>query len=159
MRRDIEVRRAESGDAPAIAAVHLDSIRVLAAPYYGRDQIDAWLLGKEPERYRRAMESGEAMFVADLPEGGLAGFGSYCGDEVRAVYVAPLHARQGVGSRILVGIEQDARRHGIASLWLDASLAAVAFYAARGYARGEEGTHVLRAGVDLECLRMTKRIG
>ena len=130
----------------------------LAASSYSTAQIEAWLEGREPERYRRAMDAGEIMFVAELPDGSVVGFGSYQADEVRAVYVAPPHARRGLASRILACIEMHALRQGHSSLWLDASLGAVPFYAARGYARGEDGTHALRGGVELQCVRMTKQI-
>lgn len=153
----IIIRRATTNDAAAIASVHMASIRGLAATHYSAAQIASWSAGKHPHVYERARADGEVMFVA-LVDSTLVGFGGRFGDEIRAVYVAPNHTRRGIGRRLLLALETDGRAHGETALRLDASLNAVAFYAAQGYREHEHAVHPLRAGGELQCVRMVKTL-
>lgn len=158
MATETYVRPATALDAPTIARVHVAAIRDLNSPFYTPEQIAAWSSDKQPERYVQALEDGEFMVVAELPEGDIVGFGSSMGDEIRAVYVDPGHARLGIGSRLLDALESEARSRGESSLRLDSSLGAVAFYTAHGYVARERVLHRLRGGCQLECVPMTKAI-
>jgi putative acetyltransferase len=153
----IQVRPATALDAPSIARVHVAAIRGLGSQHYTADQIAAWSADKHPDRYRQALADGEFMVVAErLADGELVGFASRQGNEVRAVYVDPEHARRGVGSELLAVVEADARARGETSLRLDSSIGAMAFYAAHGYLEHERVVHHLRGGCQLECVPMTK---
>lgn len=158
MSTSIVVRWATDEDAPGIAGVHVAAIRGLAASHYDRSQIAAWSAGKEPARYREALAAGERLLVAEGDDGAIVGFAARRGEEVRAVYVAPAVARQGVGSRLLAALEDDARARGELGLHLDASLNAAPFYAAHGYAERSRGRHALRGGAEIECVQMSKRL-
>jgi putative acetyltransferase len=128
----------------------------LASTHYAAALIAAWSANKEPSRYQRALAEGEIMFVAVKADGSLVGFSAGQWDEVRAVYVDPGHARRGIGSQLLAAIERDALARDETLLRLDASLNAVAFYAAHGYEARGNATHPLRSGDPLECVVMTK---
>ena len=164
--RPFRIRRAAPADAEAICAVHVASIRGLCAGHYTAAQIDAWAGGKRPELYARAMEQGEAMFVAELlpPAAGGAGsatvigIGTAQGGEVRAVYVHPDHVGRGVGSALLKAVEAHARAEGISVLRLHSTLNARSFYAAYGYQDEGEAVFPLRPGVELPCVKMSKRL-
>jgi putative acetyltransferase len=153
----ISIRPATTTDTVAIAAVHVASIRGLPASHYSAAQIASWSAGKHPQVYERALENGEVMLVAVVDDA-VVGFGSRHQDEIRAVYVDPSHTRRGIGQKLLVALELDALAHGETALRLDASLNAVVFYAAQGYRKHEQAVHVLRAGGELQCVRMSKTL-
>ncbi len=62
--------------------------------------------------------------------------------ELRACYVAPEAARKGVGSALVLELEQVAREQGMAYLELDSSLTAEPFYVAHGYEVRGHGEHI-----------------
>jgi putative acetyltransferase len=128
----ITIRRATESDRPAIARVHIDSIRGLTHTHYSPAQIDAWSAGKSPEKYPLAAHE----FYVAVIEGGVVGFAELIpqSGEVRAVYVAPEAARRGVGTRLLTTVVASARAHGVSQLKLGASLNAVPFYERHGFA-------------------------
>jgi putative acetyltransferase len=158
MATEVYVRPATTHDAPGIARVHVAAIRDLASSFYTPEQVAAWSSGKQPARYLQALEDGEVMFVAESPSGAVVGFGSSKGNEVRAVYVDPRHARLGIGGKLLDALESEAQSRGETSLRLNSSLGAVAFYTAHGYVDGEHVHHRLRDGCVLECVSMTKAL-
>src|SRR4051812_13209793 len=105
------IRLATPDDADALCDLHIRSIRVLCAADYTPEQIEAWCRPKAPEKYRLAMtEGGETMFVAVDEVGSLAGFSSFKGDELYAIYVAPDSVRRGIGRRLLETVESAARQ-------------------------------------------------
>ena len=95
------------------------------------------------------------MFVAMANER-IVGFSCARPGEIAAVYVDPRHVRQGVGRQLLAVAESIAGR-ARRKLWLHASLTAVPFYLASGY-RKERRHSLLRGGVPIPCVRMTKRL-
>ena len=58
------MRRASTADAEAIALAHVDSIRSIGPHFYSSDVVEAWGAGLLPDVYVRAMEGGEAFFIA-----------------------------------------------------------------------------------------------
>ena len=79
--------------------------------------------------------------------------------ELRACYVVPEAARQGVGTAIVREIERLVGDSGLRGLELNASIKAEPFYAALGYDSVERGEHVLRSGVRMAVVKMAKRLG
>jgi len=152
------IRPATPDDADALCDLHVRSIRVLCAADYTPEQIEAWCRPKAPEKYRKAMtEGGETMFVAVGEGGSLAGFASFKGDELYAVYVAPESTRRGVGRRLLETVEVAARQAGTMRLRFRSTLTAVEFYLRCGYEKGEE-TVSRMSGVEIPCVWMTKTL-
>jgi GNAT superfamily N-acetyltransferase len=77
---------------------------------------------------------------------------------VRAMFVHPTYARQGLGRRILEACEQDALREGFRTAELMATLPGVPLYRACGYVDVAPFDVVLPDGTPLPCIRMTKRL-
>jgi L-amino acid N-acyltransferase YncA len=131
--RDVAIRRALPGDAPAIAAVHVAAWR------------DAYA-GLLPARLRRSLSVEEAalkwrpvlsvprpaVFVALRPDRGLVGFGS-CGPqraaeliadgfagEVEAIYLLATDRRRGLGRRLMAEMARTliADGHASAAHWV-----------------------------------------
>jgi putative acetyltransferase len=138
----MQVRPATPGDALAVFALHVASIRTLGPAGYEPEQVRAWARkDRGPEGYPIG-EPGHHFVVAER-RGEVSGFGDLVFDspdvdadgEVRAVYVHPRHAGRGIGSTLLAELEGYARGIGLGSLELSASLNAVGFYERAGYER------------------------
>jgi putative acetyltransferase len=161
---EVHTRRAHPGDAEAIAAAHLDSIRSIGSGFYPSDVIDAWSSGLTPDIYVNAMESGEAFFVAtgDIEgQPAVLGFSTHRVDDARdgaSVYVRGESARRGIGSALLRLAEAHAVAQGAASLHIQASLAGVAFYKANGFDELGRGEALLLSGRSMPCVFMRKRL-
>jgi putative acetyltransferase len=168
----VVVRRARPADVGSIAAVHAASVRGLAADSYDDRQIASWS-DSEAADFSIPPE-GVHVVVAeshcagdparaddpDAPDGGVVGFGAVDlqSGEVRAVYVHPDHAGEGVGSAILRELEGRARDEGLADLHLTASLTAVPFYERHGWESTEPTAYELEEGVELEAVEMEKSL-
>jgi putative acetyltransferase len=158
----VEMRRAGSWDAEAIAAAHLDSIRSIGPAFYPPDLVEAWSAGLTPDIYVRAMEGGEAFFVAIGDIDGRAavlGFATHRVDDDQdgtSVYVRGCAARRGIGTALLALAEQHAREHGATDIHVQASLAGTAFYAANGYIEVGRGDAQLMSGHSIPCVFMRK---
>ena len=153
------VRPATAADAGAILSVHTDAIHVLCAGDYSPAQLAGWSQWPGYENWlQRKLFAGEIVLVAESATAAVVGFAERTDDEIRAVYVHPLHARRGVGSALLRQLEQSARAEGVTRLWLDSSLTAEPFYRARGYETESVGQHTCSNGTVLQCVRMAKRL-
>jgi len=172
----IAIRTATTSDASAISALIDASVRRLSEGYYSAEEIERALVrvfGVDSQliadgTYYVAEENGEIV--------GCGGWGRratlYGGDQaerndaeldpatdaakIRAFYVAPSHARQGIARRLLDVCESAARAHGFRRAELAATLPGVPLYAAMGYEGGEEVASDLGDGYELRCVRMKK---
>ena len=77
---------------------------------------------------------------------------------IRAFFVHPGHARQGIGSRIITTCEDAARSNGFTSLQLGATLPGVPLYLSMGYQPLERIDEVLPDGEVLGIVKMQKNI-
>jgi GNAT superfamily N-acetyltransferase len=77
---------------------------------------------------------------------------------VRAFFVRPEWARQGVGRALLERCEREARAHGFRSVELLATLPGARLYRAFGYVAGERTTHPLPGGLEMHVVPMRKAI-
>jgi GNAT superfamily N-acetyltransferase len=110
------------------------------------------------------MESGELFFLAVRSDGAcerVLGFSSYRvekGKHRTAIYVRGEAARMGVGTALFEVAETAAREHGANEIHVDASLAAVGFYNARGFEELAAGHHRLESGALMDCVFMRKKL-
>jgi putative acetyltransferase len=158
----VTVRRMRAQDARSFLEVHHAAVRRLAAADYPPDVIDAWAplpISDEAVDRVAAASAGQIRLVAEIG-GEIVGIGEIVPElnELRACYVIPKAARQGVGSALVREIEHIARAHGLAHLQLDASLTSEPFYLSLGYTVRERGEHVLSSGLTMACAKMAKRL-
>ncbi|RBI59468.1 GNAT family N-acetyltransferase [halophilic archaeon] len=128
------VRIATPSDTSAILDLHIASIHALGPTAYDDTQVAAWAQKKEgTEKY--PVEDEDHYLVVAENGGRIVGYGHLVpkNNKVRAVYVHPDYAQQGVGSTILAHLEGFALGSGLAYLELWASLNAVQFYKQMGY--------------------------
>lgn len=77
---------------------------------------------------------------------------------IRAFFVCPDHARQGLGSLLLDCCEMAARERGFRRATLMATLTGQKLYAARGYLAGESIDHPLGPGLTIPFVAMEKEL-
>lgn len=161
---EYEIRRATPSDADDIAAAHADSIRSIGPQFYASETVSDWGLGLTSDLYVKAMECGEAFWLAVGGPGGeraVLGFSSHRVDETQhgtSVYVRGAAARRGIGSALFRVAEATAKRAGATSIVIDASLAAVDFYGAHGFEEVGRGEHRLQSGHLMRCVYMRKTL-
>jgi N-acetylglutamate synthase-like GNAT family acetyltransferase len=159
----VEVRPATCADAEGIVHVHFAAVHETAGAFYPSDVLANWSGQPEGIRYRQlrdAIAEGEELFLVGEDSSGVVGFGSIfpASEELRAVYVHPRVGRQGVGTKILQGLEAMAAEHGLSQLQMDASVNAEAFYKKHGYEVVERSVHRLSSGHDMACVKMRKAL-
>lgn len=176
----LRIRLARREDAPAIARLIERSVHGLQAQDYTPAQMDGALGGVFGVDTRLIDDCG--YFLVEQA-GELVGCGGWSwrqtlfgGDtvpgkddarldpatdpaRVRAFFVAPDHARRGIGSLILDACEDAARRHRFTELELVATLTGEKLYARRGFEAVERYAVPLPNGAELPVVRMRRRIG
>ena len=153
-----KIRRARQEDCHSIGSVHAAAVSGIRTALYTPEEIQAWAVPKEPERYEESIRSKE-FFVAE-DSGAILGFGVLNQElaEVEAVYVTPEAGRRGIGLEILRKLEERAKDRGLRQLRLNASLNAVPFYEQAGYVAQEPSKYRLLTGVEIACVPMIKTL-
>lgn len=173
------LRVAVPADAPSIEALIERSVHGLQAGDYTRAQRDA-AIGRV-FLVDHGLIADRSYFVVTAPDGRLAGAGGWSnrvalhgghvlGDtgeridpatdpaRIRAYFIDPDFARQGIASAILSACEDAARAAGFTRAALGATLTGVPFYARRGYAAEAEEEAPLRNGRTLTIVHMTRSL-
>jgi N-acetylglutamate synthase-like GNAT family acetyltransferase len=78
--------------------------------------------------------------------------------KIRAIFVHPVFARQGLGSAILEQSENAARGAGFRSFEMGSTLSGVPLYSLKGYRKQEEITVPVGAGEGITVVRMVKEV-
>lgn len=172
-------RLASLDDLPALTALMTRSIEHLQHRFLTPEQIRAshQVMGLDTQ-----LVKDQTYFVIEC-QGRLVGCGGWSwratlfgGDEsivarepatldpktdaarVRAMYVDPDFARQGIGSLIMTLCEDAARNAGFGRAEMMATLAGVPLYRACGYAEMEPVEATTREGIVVPLIRMSKRL-
>ena len=173
------LRQATAADSAEIQELIARSIRALGAGDYSPEQIEGALQGAfgrdsqlvadgtycVVESAGRLIGCGgwsyrRTLFGGDTRGGRDAGTLDPSSDaaKIRAFFVDPDAARQGVGSALLEHCEAEARRHGFRRAEMMATLPGVRRYQARGYVPGERVHYPVGPGVSIEFLPMSKSL-
>ena len=157
----IVVRPLRPDEERMFLELHGRSVRGLATGHYPPDVIEAWVVPLTEENLRGFHENrdNEIRLIAEL-KGKPVGLGALVieNSELRACYVAPEAARQGVGTALVREIERIAAENGVERLELLASVNAEPFYAALGYQTDGRTEHILRTGHAMAAVQMSKRL-
>jgi putative acetyltransferase len=162
---EFETRRATGADAAAIADAHLDSIRSIGPRFYPASVVDDWAADLTADLYVGAMARGEVFFIATGSIDGQPAVLGFASDyriggtqHGTSAYVRGAAARRGVGSALMRLAEAHAIARGARSIWIEASLAGVAFYKRCGYVEVSRGDTHLRSGRPIACVFMEKQL-
>ena len=177
-----KVRRATSGDASVIAELIDASVRGLQAGDYTAAQIDGALRTVYGVDTQLIADGTYFVVEAGSSDSLIVGCGGwskrrtlYGGDQyraredslldplhdaarIRAFFVHPGWARQGIGTAILETCERAAIAEGFRRLEMGATLTGVPFYLAKGYRGVEEIAVPLPGGESLPIVRMVKAV-
>lgn len=175
----VALRIAEPQDIPLLNALIARSARALSVGYYTPTQIAAAV------RYVFGVDStliADGTYFAAVDGTAIVGCGGwsqrrtlYGGDQrpsetpdrldphtdaarIRAFFVDPAYARQGIGRLLLDRCTEAARAAGFTRLALMATLPGVPLYEARGFAAAENVTDILPDGTPVEFVRMERSI-
>jgi len=160
---EYETRRAQPSDADDIAEAHRDSIRSIGPKFYPSNVVDDWVEGLTSDVYVKAMEGGEAFFIATGEiDGKLAVLGFATDYRIdgsqhgTSVYVRGFAARHGIGAALFRLAEAHAIASGATSIRVEASLAGLEFYKANGFDEVARGETQLMSGRPIACVFMRK---
>jgi len=137
----ISTRLAVPSDADDAVAVLRRSIVELCALDRQNDAatLDRWLSNKTPAIFRGWLASPDNHHVVADVAGAIAGVGAlHRSGELRLCYVHPGFTRLGVGRRLLLAMEAQARHWRLGSVHLQSSLTARDFYERCGYVASGE---------------------
>lgn len=174
----IQLRLATTEDIPALDQMMRRSVRALSAGYYTERQIDLSLVhvfGIDTQ-----IVADGTYFIAEA-DGKLAGCGGwskrrtlYGGDQtkqgednlldpateparIRAFFVDPAFARQGIGRMLIDACEAAARAAGFTHMQLGSTLPGVPLYTALGYQPIKEVAEPMPEGEVLPLVIMAKQ--
>lgn len=174
---NLRIRTATVADCPAITRLIAESARGLGKPDYSDDVIDAALKGiwgldtqlvKDGTYFLVYVNSELAacggwsfrttLFGSDRDDSRDAALLDPATDpaRIRAFFVRPEYARQGIGSALLEHCETEARKAGFRSLSLGSTLPGQRLYAAHGFIAGEPVDHDRGDGTLMQVIPMTK---
>jgi GNAT superfamily N-acetyltransferase len=139
----VDLRIATLEDAEAIARIHVETWRVSYAGMLPDDLLVGMSLEKQMRMWRRMLQGGETVVVAEDPRYGIVGFGSYGPSrsarrdftgEVYTLYVLPDFQGLGIGQGLLRALFGALGREGhqAALIWVLAPNPSRYFYEAMG---------------------------
>jgi GNAT superfamily N-acetyltransferase len=160
----ISHRPAVASDVAAMVEVHHAAVQAVDRRHYGDEVLSAWspppdsrrrgwladLIGQASTLCTAAIADDRAIvgFCIALPEQAL----------LKALYVHPGFAGQGIGQGLLREMESRCRALGLESLELSASHNAAAFYLRCGYEAHGPVVQPLTDTVSMGAVRMVKRL-
>lgn len=157
------IRPARQDDLDAIADLQTSSIMAFGVETYGEAACRAW--ARIGVQGRHTLLASGTFFVAEQ-DGAVVGVAGWTADSrepdcawPRYVFVAPAHARTGIGRNLMTTIERSVTAAGRARLMLWSSLNAVSFYEKLGYRRLKSARWPVAASIEMEHLLMEKRLG
>ena len=103
-------------------------------------------------------ERDEFFEVAVDGEGTVIAFCSISGNEIKALYVTPDRAREGIGADLLHRAEDKIAGGGHETAVIDAALSGLPLYLAHGYAIEEEKVSESRGGLMLKSAWLRKSL-
>lgn len=147
----IVIRRATTDDASAACHVLCRSITECCELDHRNDRtlLDAWLGNKNPETVAGWFSAPSNCGMVAECDGKLVGVGLVTqAGKICLCYVLPEVLGTGVGSALLLALEQQAREWGVSVLKLNSTRTASAFYQRHGYIH--EGQEKVCFGLDCE---------
>lgn len=156
----LTLRAATLADIDAMWALRTRAILHSCPGYYPPEVIAPWAASPAPQSYPALVASGGAVIAQEQELSVMLGYAilDVGAGEVDAVFVDPLAGGRGVGKTMLAALERMALVHGHARVYLSASLNAVAFYRAAGFAALRNAVYPHPCGVALDCVEMEKTI-
>jgi len=153
----MRIREFRIGDEPGLHQVFLSAIHEIAIRDYTLDQVNAWApRSLDPMLWADRMR-GIAPFVVEHEGRPVAYADVQDNGYIDHFFVSAPVARQGVGSRLMRRIHQEAAHKGIPLLTSDVSRTAQPFFMRFGFRMVEEKQPIIR-GIVVPNASMEKRL-
>ncbi|MCT4703833.1 GNAT family N-acetyltransferase [Enterobacteriaceae bacterium H20N1] len=153
----MKVRLALPHEAQALWNIRNRAIRHGCRESYDADVIAAWTPELMPETFPRVIVNNP-FFVVDDPisnSPAATGFLDLACGSVEAVFTLPAFLGQGMASRILQAIKEEAVKRGFTQLTLSSTPNACEFYERNGFTLIQEALYPSSlAGTSLRCMEM-----
>ena len=153
----MEIRRFRPGDEAALFNVYFTAIHEVASRNYSPEQVEAWAPADLDTDLWANRVRGIRPYVVELG-GEIVGYADLQPDGyVDHFFVSGAHPRQGIGTRLMARIHEEARSLGLTELTSEVSTTAEPFFALHGFKVVERRFPVLR-GVTLQNALMRKEL-
>lgn len=129
---EVQIRRALDSEVGAISGLIVQTLRLSNARDYPPEVIDRVAANFDAAGVRELMATREVFVALDGER--VVATASLAGDVLRSVFVLPEMQGRGLGKALMKHVEGVARAAGVQQLRVPASLTAVPFYSALGYA-------------------------
>lgn len=151
------IRKACADDTAAVWEVRNASILSQCRGHYPEDSLAIWTSGALTSEFVQFVV--EQVYVATVDDA-VVGTGMINRNTGRldAIHVRPDMMRRGIGRQMVSFLEDIGRDAGLATLTLDATLNAAAFYRRCGFVGDKIGSYRSPRGITLDCIPMTKEL-
>ncbi|WP_367619258.1 GNAT family N-acetyltransferase [Planococcus shenhongbingii] len=159
-KQNIVIRKFRDADVKEIVSLFYETVHEVNAADYSEEQLAAWApIG---ERMEKEAVWGESLrrnitYVADI-DGTIAGFCDMATTGyLNRLYVHKNHQRQGIASKLVDSLEQEAGKLELQAIRTEASLTAKPFFEERGYQVIKKQS-VERKGIAMPNYKMLKKL-
>jgi putative acetyltransferase len=153
----MEIRRFMPGDEAALFRVYFTAIHRIASRDYSPEQVEAWAPADLDKEMWAQRVQGIRPFVVELDHE-IVGYADLQADGyIDHFFVSGAHPRQGIGTRLMARIHEEAGALDLTALSSHVSKTAEPFFALHGFQVVERRFPVLR-GVTLENSLMRKAL-
>lgn len=153
----MEIRRFRLGDEAALFRVYFTAIHEIASSDYSPEQLDAWAPSDLDTALWASRVQGIRPFVAWLGDEIVGYADVQLNGYIDHFFVSGAHPRQGIGTRLMARIHEEAELLGLTELTSDVSMTAEPFFALHGF-KVVERRFPVRRGVTLQNALMRKAL-
>lgn len=153
----MEIRRFRLGDEAALFRVYFTAIHRVASRDYSIEQVEAWAPADLDVALWANRVQGIQPFVVEFDDE-IVGYADVQSDGyIDHFFVSGTHPRQGIGTRLMARIHEEARSLGLTELTSNVSKTAEPFFAIHGF-HVVERRFPVRRGVTLQNALMRKEL-
>lgn len=135
MSNQIQVRHYQDGDAEFLSQIYYNTIHMVNAKDYSKEQLDAWAPWSSVQDYSGWKEKLEKIkpFVALIGET-IVGFAEFeLNGHIDCFYVHHEFQGSGIGSALMREIDTEARKKSLPRIYAEVSITARPFFEAKGF--------------------------
>jgi putative acetyltransferase len=154
----IQIRKYAEKDASALASIYYNTIHIINAKDYSKEQLDAWapITSLNTKGWKKKWSKLNP-FVATA-EDNIVGFAEFeQNGHIDCFYCHHTWLGKGVGSALMHAIENEAKDKGINKIFAEVSITAKPFFETKGFKTIKEQT-IVRKDVELTNFVMEKII-
>jgi len=153
----IVIRKATKDDAQAIWDVRVAAIGAQCRGFYSDAILEASTSGEPDDRFADWVESSFHVAVDGDRVLGSGAIDLNSG-QIPWLFVLPEQMGKGIGSQIMIYLENLAAEAGLKETYLDSTLNAAPFYRKCGYQGNDLGVYQSPRGYNLDCVPMRKAL-